>query len=116
MTRLSQVQNSKSRRAHRTRTNIRANGNRPRLSVFISNTNIYAQIIDDETHATLASANSLSIESGTMTEKAQKVGIAIAEAGKKAKVTKVIFDRGNKKYHGRVKALAEAAREKGLEF
>lgn len=90
----------------------------PRLCVYRSNKNISAQIIDDENGVTLASAssNALKIVNGSNIEAASKVGEAIAEASKKAGITKVVFDRGGYLYHGRVKALAEAARNKGLEF
>ena len=92
----------------------------PRLCVFRSNTEIYAQIIDDETRNTLVSASSLEkdlkIKNGGNVEAAKVVGKSIAEKAKKAKITKVVFDRGGYLYHGRVKALAEAARENGLEF
>jgi len=92
----------------------------PRLCVFRSNTGIYAQIIDDETRTTLVSASSLDkdlkIKNGSNVEAAKIVGASIAEKAKKAKITKVVFDRGGYLYHGRVQALAEAARENGLEF
>ena len=87
----------------------------PRLNVYRSNNNIYAQIIDDENGVTLASASSMKMK-GNNTEIAAKVGEAIAKEAKKAKITKVVFDRGGYLYHGRVKALADAARENGLEF
>ena len=87
----------------------------PRLNVYRSNTKIYAQIIDDENGVTLASASSMKMK-GNNTEVATKVGEAIAKEAKKAKITKVVFDRGGYLYHGRVKALADAARENGLEF
>ena len=92
----------------------------PRLCVFRSNAGIYAQIIDDETKTTICSASSLEkelkIKNGSNVEAAKVVGKAIAEKAKKAKITKVVFDRGGYLYHGRVKALADAARENGLEF
>jgi len=92
----------------------------PRLCVFRSNNAIYAQIIDDQTRTTLVSASSLEkslkIKNGSNVEAAKIVGKEIAEKAKKAKITKVVFDRGGYLYHGRVKALAEAARENGLEF
>ena len=90
----------------------------PRLCVYRSSKNISAQIIDDENGITLASASSLTLKlkNGGNIEGATKVGEAIAEACKKAGITKVVFDRGGYLYHGRVKALAEAARSKGLEF
>ena len=92
----------------------------PRLCVFRSNKEIYAQIIDDETRTTLVSASSLDkslkLKNGSNVEAAKVVGKSIAEKATKAKITKVVFDRGGYLYHGRVKALAEAARENGLEF
>ncbi len=87
----------------------------PRLNVYRSNNNIYAQIIDDVNGVTLASASSMKMK-GNNTEIAAKVGEAVAKEAKKAKITKVVFDRGGYLYHGRVKALADAARENGLEF
>ena len=92
----------------------------PRLCVYRSNKEIYAQIIDDETRTTLVSASSLEknqkIENWSNVEAAKIVGKAVAEKAKAAKITKVVFDRGGYLYHGRVKALADAARENGLEF
>ena len=91
----------------------------PRLCVFRSNTNIYAQIIDDEKGSTLVSASSLDKDlkiKGLNVEAASKVGEALAKKAKKAGISKVVFDRGGYMYHGKVKALAEAARENGLEF
>ena len=92
---------------------------RPRLAVFRSNKEIYAQIIDDVTGTTLASASSSSSSSeakGNKTEQAAVAGKLIADNAKKAGVESVVFDRGGFLYHGRVKALAEAAREAGLKF
>ena len=92
----------------------------PRLNVFRSNGNIFAQIIDDEKAVTLVSASSidkeLKLKNGGNVEAATKVGELLAKRAKKAKITKVVFDRGGYLYHGRVEALAEAARENGLEF
>lgn len=92
----------------------------PRLNVFRSNKNIFAQIIDDENGVTLVSASSvdkeLKLENGGNVEAAVKVGELIAKRAKKAKINKVTFDRGGYLYHGRVEALANAARENGLEF
>jgi len=92
----------------------------PRLNVFRSNSNIFAQIIDDDAAVTLVSASSidkeLKLKNGGNTEAATKVGELLAKRAKKEKITKVVFDRGGYQYHGRVKALAEAAREAGLEF
>lgn len=92
------------------------NSDRPRLSVFRSNKHIYAQVIDDVTHLTLASANDTKIATGTNVERATKVGATVAAAAKKAGVTKVVFDRSGYKFHGRVKSLAQGARDGGLEF
>ena len=89
----------------------------PRLCVFRSNTDIYAQLIDDVKGVTLASSSSLELKSkNNNLEAAAAVGKDIAEKAKKAKIKTVVFDRGGYLYHGRVKALAEAARENGLEF
>ena len=101
----------------RIRTKVFGTAERPRLTVFRSNSQIYAQVIDDTKGATLASASSLAIKGkGTKTEKAAIVGKAIAEAAKKAGVETVVFDRNGYLYHGRVKQLADAAREGGLKF
>jgi large subunit ribosomal protein L18 len=93
---------------------------RPRLAVFRSNTGIYAQIIDDVAGTTLVSASSrdkgLAKAKGTKTEVANLVGKAIAEKAKEAGIEAVAFDRGGNLYHGRVKSLAEGAREAGLKF
>jgi len=111
-----------SQRKLRVRKTVRAVADRPRLSVFRSNKFIYAQIIDDAKGKTLASfsekklAKEVLSKAKTKLEKASLVGEEIAKLAKKAKVTKVVFDRGGYKYHGRVKALAEGARKGGLEF
>jgi len=108
------------RRKRRVRTALKARaGGRPRLSVHRSGRHIYAQIIDDAEGRTVASASTLTKGSkgpGATTEAAAKVGKELAEAAKKAGVTTVVFDRGGFLFHGRVKALADAAREGGLEF
>ena len=113
----------RNRRKARIRRAITANaGGRPRLSVFRSSKQIYAQVIDDEHGRTLAAASSLektmreSLKTGATVEAARVVGKELAERAKKAGVGKVVFDRGGYMYHGRVKALAEGAREGGLEF
>ena len=103
-------------RHSRVRSKIVGTTEIPRLCVFRSNKNISCQVIDDVNGTTLASASSLSLKNGGNIEGAKAVGKAIAEACKKAKITKVVFDRGGYLYHGRVEALAEAARENGLEF
>ena len=105
-------------RKNRVRSVVNGTQERPRLSVFISNTHVSAQIIDDTTHATLAAATSVGNKkaNGTMTEKAVLIGAEIATKAKAKKITKVAFDRNGRQYHGRVKALADAARQNGLEF
>jgi len=101
---------------------LKAANGRPRLSVFRSSKNIYAQVIDDGGNRTLAAASSLEkemrgkLKTGADMEAAKAVGALIAERAKKAGVSAVVFDRGGYIYHGRVKALADAAREGGLSF
>ncbi len=106
------------RRRRRVRTALRKRaGDRPRLSVHRTGRHIYAQLIDDGDGKTLAAASTLGADaSGANVDAAAKVGTHIAEAAKKAGVTRVVFDRGGFLFHGRVKALADAAREGGLEF
>ncbi|MEK7521248.1 MAG: 50S ribosomal protein L18 [Patescibacteria group bacterium] len=97
-------------RARRTRAKL--GKNRPRLSVFVSNTHIYAQIIDDKTGKTLVSASDKDTGiSGKSVDVAQKVGEILGQYAKAAKLKEVVFDRGSKKYHGKIKALAEGARK-----
>ena len=88
----------------------------PRLSVYRSNSQIYAQLIDDRDGKTLGAASDLKATKGNKMEKAEAVGKEIAEIAKKAGVSKVVFDRGGFLYAGRIKALAESARKSGLEF
>jgi len=109
------------RRRQRVRTSLRKRGgDRPRLSVHRSGRHIYAQVINDAEGRTVASASTIDKDvkgkGGATTESAQDVGRRLAERAKAAGVTKVIFDRGGFLFHGRVKALADAAREGGLEF
>jgi large subunit ribosomal protein L18 len=110
------------RRHRRVRKKIFGTPERPRLNVFRSSSQIYVQIIDDFQGYTLASASSIDadlrpeMDGLTNMEKAQKVGLAIAERAKEVGINQVVFDRGGYKYIGRVKAMAEAAREGGLEF
>jgi large subunit ribosomal protein L18 len=109
------------RRRRRVRSALRARGaGKPRLSVHRSGRHIYAQVIDDLAGKTLASASSLDKDlkgkTGATRDRAAAVGSAIAERAKKAGVSNVVFDRGGFLFHGRVKALADAAREGGLEF
>lgn len=107
-------------RHRRVRQRVRGVSERPRLSVFRSNKQIYAQVIDDEAGHTLAAASSVSLANNGLAEgkidAASAVGAAVAQGAIKAGVKQVVFDRGGYKYHGRVKALAEAARSEGLEF
>jgi large subunit ribosomal protein L18 len=112
-------QDARSRRHSRVRKNLHGTGERPRLAVYRSNKYIYAQLIDDIEGRTLASASSqeTDLRSGKLDlGTAAKVGEAIAARAKEAGVSVVVFDRGGYKFHGRVKALADAAREAGLEF
>lgn len=107
------------RRKKRVRAKVSGTSKRPRVSVYRSNKYIYAQLIDDEKGKTVVSVASmeLSTKKGkTRMESATEVGKKLAEKAKEKKVTSVVFDRGGYKYHGRVKALAEGAREGGLKF
>lgn len=106
------------RRHARVRTKISGTPECPRLSVFRSNAHIHVQLIDDVNMKTLASASSLAmkLENGGNVEAAKQVGAEIAKRAKEANITKVVFDRGGYIYAGRVNALADAAREAGLEF
>lgn len=120
---MSKVKDLFNRRARRTRYQLkrRANG-KPRLSVFRSSKHIHAQVIDDAQGVTLAAASSLdkdlkgALPKGTDVEAARQVGKLVAERAKAKGVGAVVFDRGGYMYHGRVKALADAARDAGLEF
>jgi large subunit ribosomal protein L18 len=109
-------------RHRRLRSRVRGTGDRPRLAVYRSSRHLYTQLIDDERGHTLAAANTLQVAlredfaGKSRIEIAQLVGRAIAEKAKAAGVSHVVFDRGGFKYHGRIKALADAAREAGLEF
>ena len=110
------------RRRHRVRRSIRGTADRPRLCVFRTHKHIYAQVIDDAAGRTLASASSRDkqirdgLGFGGNKQAAEAIGRAVAERARAAGVTKVCFDRGGFRYHGRVAALAEAARAAGLEF
>ena len=105
------------KRHNRIRKNLSGTKELPRLNVFRSNTNMYAQIIDDETGKTLVSTSSLELKlDKNNTETAKKVGESIAKKALDAKITEVVFDRSGYLYHGRIKALAESAREAGLKF
>ena len=106
------------KRHRRIRGKISGTAERPRLSIFRSNKNIYAQLIDDVAGVTLASATTLdeNVSDATKVEQAAAVGKAIAEAAKAKNISTVVFDRSGYLYHGRVQALADAARENGLDF
>ena len=112
--------NARVARHARVRNKVVGTSNVPRLNVFRSNSNIFAQIIDDEKAVTLVSASSidkeLKLTNGSNVEAATKVGELLAKRAKEAKIKEVVFDRGGYQYHGRVEALANAARENGLEF
>ncbi len=111
---------SRIRRHTRLRKKVAGTSERPRLAVFRSAQHIYAQVIDDRAGCTLAQASDLEVvlrgDDGTKTERARKVGALLAQRARKAGLDAVVFDRGGFAYAGRVKALAEAAREEGLVF
>ena len=124
---MAQINKNETRQKRHTRVRKRVQGTpeRPRLNIYRSSNNIYAQIIDDLAGRTLAAASSLdaslkgdksSKSAGGNVEAAKTVGTLVAERAKSAGVTKVVFDRGGYLYHGRVQALADAARENGLDF
>ena len=117
MDRLAHKNFSEARRKSRIRSNVSGSSARPRLVVTVSNLHITAQIIDDSAGKTLAYATTVGSKAiGTKTARAEFVGSLIAKNAKKAKINKVVFDRSGRKYHGRIKALAEKARNEGLEF
>jgi large subunit ribosomal protein L18 len=105
---------------YRIRKKVSGTSQRPRLAVFRSNADIYVQLIDDVNGATLASASSrdkdIKAQKGTKSEKSKLVGAAIARKAAELSLTEVVFDRGGNLYHGRVKAVADGAREGGLQF
>ncbi len=109
---------NQTRRTIRVRKTTKGNSDRPRMSVHVSNMHVAVQIIDDSQHKTLVSTTTVGKKNigKTMTEKAAWVGADIAKKAMQAKVKAVVFDRGGNLYHGRVKALADAARKEGLEF
>ncbi|MBN1994949.1 MAG: 50S ribosomal protein L18 [Anaerolineae bacterium] len=110
---------ARKRRQARVRNHLHGTTERPRLNVFRSLNHIYAQVVDDTKGVTLTAASSLDIDAKkkvTKTEQAKQVGQLVAERALEAGISEVVFDRGGYKYHGRVKALAEASREAGLKF
>jgi large subunit ribosomal protein L18 len=100
----------------RIRRKLAGTAERPRLNVYRSLNHIYAQVIDDQAGTTIASASTIKVKTGGNIAAAKEIGKTIAELAKEKGVTKVVFDRGGFLYHGRIKALADAAREAGLEF
>lgn len=104
------------RRRKRIRAKVSGSESRPRLSIYKSNTSMYAQLIDDAKGLTIAGASSIKAQKGNKTDAARAVGVEIAKLAKAKGITKVVFDRGGFIFTGRVKALADAAREGGLEF
>lgn len=109
---------NRAQRKGRIRSVVTGTAKRPRLSVYVSNMHVTAQLIDDTSHKTLGYATSVGQKTlkGNMTEKAVWVGTEIGNQAKAAKIKTAVFDRGGKLYHGRVAALADAARKSGLEF
>ena len=108
---------NRSRRHKRVRVHVEGTADRPRLAVFRSLNHLYAQVIDDSTSNTVAAASTVGLKAkGNGVAQAQEVGKAIAAKAKEKGVSQVVFDRGGFLYHGRIKALADAAREAGLEF
>lgn len=118
MNNLAHKLHNRSIRKNRIRSQITGTMERPRLSVFISNLHVTAQLIDDVNHKTIGYVSTIGQKSvsGTKTAKAEWVGTEIAKVAKANKIKTVVFDRGSKIYHGRVAALAAAARKSGLEF
>jgi large subunit ribosomal protein L18 len=100
----------------RIRRKLAGTGERPRLNVYRSHNHIYAQVIDDQKGETLVSASSIKLKNGGNVAAAKEIGKAVAELAVQQGIKKVVFDRGGYLYHGRVKALADAARAAGLEF
>ena len=119
---VSKREQDRTRRHRRVRLRVYGTPDRPRLNIFRSNAHIYAQVIDDTTGRTLVSASSRDkevkskVKSGGAVAAATAVGRLVAERALRASLTAIVFDRGGYRYHGRVKALAEASREKGLKF
>lgn len=113
---LKKLNEQREKRIRRGRSRIFGGAKRPRLSVFRSGKHIYAQLVNDEKGVTLASVSDLEIKSGTKSERAAAVGKELAEKALKAKIKTVVFDRRYYAYHGRIKMVAEAAREGGLLF
>lgn len=118
MKRLTEKVRKRAIRKNRVRSTITGTSERPRMSVFISNLHISAQIVNDEMHSTLVHVTTVGQQAvkGSMKEKAEWIGTEIAKKAKAAKIKRVVLDRNGRIYHGRVQVLAEAARKEGLEF
>lgn len=118
MNQLAHKLHNRQQRKRRIRSVVSGTAKRPRLNVHVSNLHVTAQLINDEDHKTVAQVTTVGQKTvkGSMTEKAAWVGTEIAGQAKEAKIKAVVFDRGGKLYHGRVAALADAARKAGLEF
>ena len=117
MANISRKLQNRAQRKRRIRSTVIGTTERPRLSVHFSLMHVSAQIIDDSNHKTLIAVSTVgSKQSGSLTDKANWVGAEVAKMAKAAKLKKVVFDRSGKLYHGRVKAIADAARKEGLEF
>lgn len=117
MKRLMHTLRNRMLRKNRVRSTVIGTPERPRLSVHVSNRHITAQVIDDTTHKTVVYVTTATSKTtGTMSERAAWVGTEVAKKAKASKVKQVVFDRGGRLYHGRVQALADAARKEGLEF
>lgn len=116
MNKLVKKQEQRIKRKKHVRKNIVGTLSIPRLTVYRSSKHIYAQLIDDENSLTLASASDIKLETKNKSEKASEVGKELAKKAKTKKIEKVVFDRNGYRYHGRVKALADGAREGGLKF
>jgi len=115
-TRAQQSKERHLRRKKRVRARITGTAEKPRLAVYRSNANTYAQLVDDVRNITLASAHDMKEDKGTKTERAKLVGTAIAKKAQDAGITEAVFDRGGFRYMGRVQNVAEGAREAGLKF
>ncbi|MBT7895605.1 MAG: 50S ribosomal protein L18 [Flavobacteriales bacterium] len=110
-------ENNSQKRQNRVRRNLKLKRNgKPRLTIFISNKNIYSQIIDDDKDLTIVSASSYGLKGSPTKQLAQEVGTLLAKEAKEKKVSEVVFDRGRRRYHGIVKEFAEATRKEGLKF
>lgn len=113
---LSAKETKRAARHARIRKVVKGTAARPRLAIFRSLSDIYAQLVDDDARKTILGSSSLKVKKGTKTEQAKEVGTEIAKLASEKGIKEIVFDRGGYKYHGRVKALADGAREGGLKF